>query len=53
MIKGYVLIKLITGLEADAVSKIRATRGVVDVKFIFGQWDAIAIAEAKSLFELS
>jgi len=53
MIKGYVLIKLVPGLEADTLSKIRATRGVLDVNFVFGQWDAIAIAEAKSLFELS
>jgi hypothetical protein len=53
MVKGYILIKLVPGLEADALSQIRATSGVVDVNLVFGQWDAIAIAEAKTLFELA
>ncbi len=53
MVKGYILIKLVPGLESDAISQIRATSGVIDVNLVFGQWDAIAIAEAKSLFELA
>jgi len=53
MVKGYLLIKLVPGLESNALSQIRATRGVTDVSLVFGQWDAIAIAEAKSLFELA
>jgi DNA-binding Lrp family transcriptional regulator len=53
MVKGYLLIKLVPGLEADALSQVRATPGITDVNLVFGQWDAIAIAEAKSLFELS
>jgi DNA-binding Lrp family transcriptional regulator len=53
MVKGYLLIKLIPGLEADALAQIRATPGVMEVNLVFGQWDAIAIAEAKSLHELS
>jgi DNA-binding Lrp family transcriptional regulator len=53
MIKGYILIKLVPGLESDALSQIRATPGVTDVNIVFGQWDAIATAEAKSLFELA
>lgn len=53
MIKGYLLIKLIPGLEADALSHIRAISSVSEVNLVFGQWDAIATAEAKSLFELS
>ena len=51
--KGYLLIKLVPGLESDALSQIRATSGVLDVNLVFGQWDAIAIAEAKTLFELT
>ena len=47
------LIKLVPGLEADALSQIRATDGIQDVNLVFGQWDAIAIAEAKTLFELA
>jgi DNA-binding Lrp family transcriptional regulator len=53
MVKGYLLIKLVPGLESDALSQIRAIPGVSDVNLVFGQWDAIAITEAKSLFELS
>jgi len=53
MIKGYLLIKLVPGLEPDPLSQIRATNGVKEVNLVFGQWDVIAIAEAKTLFELS
>ncbi len=53
MVKGYLLIKLVPGLESDALSQIRATSGILDVNLVFGQWDAIAIAEAKTLFEIS
>jgi DNA-binding Lrp family transcriptional regulator len=53
MVKGYLLLKLVPGLESDAMSQVRAIPGVLDINLVFGQWDAIAIAEAKSLFELS
>jgi hypothetical protein len=53
MVKGYLLIKLVPGLEPSALSQIRAIPGVTDVNLVFGGWDAIATAEAKSLFELS
>ena len=53
MVKGYILIRLLPGLESDALSQIRVTRGVMDVNLVFGQWDAIAMAEAKTLFELA
>ena len=52
MMKGYILIKLVPGLESGALSQIRVTPGVLDVNLVFGQWDAIAIVEAKTLFEL-
>ena len=50
--KGFILIKLIPGLESDALSRIRVVPGVLEVNLVFGQWDAVATAEAKSLFEL-
>ena len=53
MIKGYLLIRLVPGLESSAISQIRATPGVLEVNLVFGRWDLIAIAEAKTLFELS
>jgi DNA-binding Lrp family transcriptional regulator len=53
MVKGYILMKLIPGLESGALQQIRAIPGVAEINLVFGQWDAIAIAEAKSLFELA
>ena len=53
MVKGFLLIKLVPGLESDALSQIRATSGIVEINLVFGQWDAIAVAEAKTLFELT
>ncbi len=52
MVKGYILIKLVSGLEASAIPQIRATSGVLEVNLVFGQWDAIAVVQAKTLFEL-
>ena len=53
MVKGYLLIKLVPGLESSALDQIRVIPGVADVNLVFGQWDAIAIAETKTLFELA
>ena len=48
MVKGYLLIKLVPGLESSALSQICATPGVLEVNLIFGHWDAIAIAIAEA-----
>ncbi len=53
MVKGYLLIKLVPGFESNALSQIRVTPGVMEINLVFGQWDAIAVAEAKTLFELT
>jgi len=53
MVKGYILLKLVPGFESSALSQISATPGVMEVNLVFGQWDAIAMAEAKTLFELA
>ncbi len=50
MIKGYLLIKLVPGLESDALSQIRALPGVSEVNLVFGQWDAIAITDGEKPF---
>jgi len=39
-------------LESSALSQICVIPGIEDVNLVFGQWDAIAIAEAKTLVEL-
>ncbi|MBI2851853.1 MAG: Lrp/AsnC ligand binding domain-containing protein [Chloroflexi bacterium] len=53
LVKGYLLIKLVPGLESSAISQIRMTPGIIEVNLVFGQWDALAVAEAKTLFELA
>ena len=53
MLKSYLLIKLVPGFESNALSQIRTIPGVLDINLVFGHWDAVATAEAKTLFELS
>ena len=53
MTKGYLLIKLVPGLEADTIAQIQATAGIQAVNLVFGGWDAVAEVEAKNLHELA
>ena len=53
MMKAYILVKLVPGLESSALSQINTIPGVVEVNLVFGQWDAIAVAEAKTIFQLA
>ena len=53
MVKGYILVRLVPGLEAEALSQIRAIPGVSDLTLVFGGWDAVVHAEAKTLAALS
>ncbi|MBM4463607.1 MAG: Lrp/AsnC family transcriptional regulator [Chloroflexi bacterium] len=53
MVKSYILIRFLAGFEASALSQVRVTPGISEVNLVFGHWDAIAVAEAKNLYELS
>jgi len=53
MVKAYLLIKLVPGLESNALTQIRSVPGVMEVNLVFGSWDTIAVAEAKSLSDLT
>ncbi|HSB82249.1 MAG TPA: Lrp/AsnC ligand binding domain-containing protein [Candidatus Methylomirabilis sp.] len=53
MNKAHVLVRLTPGLETSAVGQIRTIPGVVDIIMVFGRWDAIVQAEAKTLPALS
>jgi DNA-binding Lrp family transcriptional regulator len=51
--KGYILVKLVPGLEKDAITHIRNIRGVSDVTLLFGEWDVIIQVEAKTLHDMA
>jgi DNA-binding Lrp family transcriptional regulator len=53
MVKAFILLRLVPGLEADALTQIRTVAGVVDLTLVFGSWDAIVNAEAKTLPSLT
>ncbi len=53
MVKGYVLVRLMPGFEAPAISQISVIPGVKDIILVFGRWDAIIQIEAKTLSSLS
>jgi len=41
MVNAYILVRLIPGLESNAMSQMRVIPGVKDVITVFGRWDAI------------
>jgi DNA-binding Lrp family transcriptional regulator len=53
MVSGYVLVRLTPGFEASALEHIRAIPGVKDLVAVFGRWDALVQAEAKTLHAMS
>ena len=53
MVTGYLLIKLVPGLEEEALRQINDTEGVNEVNLVFGSWDALAVTEAANLHELA
>ena len=53
MVKGYILVRLVPGLESEALGHIRSVPGVTDLTLVFGGWDAVVHAEAKTLPSLS
>ena len=52
MIRGFILISLLAGFEANALSQISVVPGVEEVTPLFGHWDAIVVVEAENLHAL-
>jgi len=53
VVKGYLLIKPVPGVEIQCDFPDPNDSGYNWVNLVFGQWDAVATAEAKSLFEIT
>lgn len=53
MIKAYILVSLVPGLESNTIPQISILPGVQETDFVFGRWDVVVRVEAKSLPDLS
>ena len=53
MVNAYILVRLIPGLESNAMSQMRVIPGVKELITVFGRWDAIIQVEAKTMPALS
>ena len=53
MVRGFILLQLVPGLEKEALNQIRMTEGVEDVTLVFGRWDAVISVEAKTIHRLT
>jgi len=53
MVNAYILVRLIPGLESNAMCQMRVIPGVKDVITVFGRWDAIVQVESKTIPALS
>jgi len=53
MVKGHILISFLPGFEASSLPQVRATPGILGINLVFGHWDAVAVAEARNVYELS
>jgi hypothetical protein len=40
MVQAFILLRLVPGLEADALTQIRTVPGVAELTLVFGGWDA-------------
>ncbi len=53
MVNAYVLVRLVPGLESNAMSQMGVIPGVKELITVFGRWDAIIQVEAKTMPALS
>lgn len=53
MVTGLVLVRLMSGREKDALSKIKSTSGVSHVSAVFGRWDLVLDMETDDQASLS
>jgi len=53
MVRGFILLQLVPGLEKEALNQIRMTEGIAEVTLVFGRWDAVVAVEAKTINRLT
>ena len=53
MVTGLLLVKLTSGKEKQALSRLKALESVVHMSAVFGRWDLVLDMEADDLPQLS
>lgn len=53
MIKAYILVSLVPGLESNTMSQISVLPGIQETDLVFGRWDVVVQVEAKNIPDLS
>lgn len=53
MVTGLVLVRLMSGKESQALTRIKGTKGVAHVSAVFGRWDLVLDMETEDLPSLS
>ncbi|MEA3307200.1 MAG: Lrp/AsnC ligand binding domain-containing protein, partial [Elusimicrobiota bacterium] len=53
MVTGLLLVKLTSGKEKQALTKLRALKSVIHMSAVFGRWDLVLDMEADDLPALS
>ena len=53
VVKAYILVSLVPGLEANTIPQISVLPGVNETDLVFGRWDVVVQVEAKSIPDLS
>ncbi len=53
MMKAFILVGLVPGLEANTISQISALPGVEETDLVFGRWDVVVQVQAKNIPDLS
>jgi DNA-binding Lrp family transcriptional regulator len=53
VIKAYILVSLVPGLESNTIPQIDVLPGVQDTDLVFGRWDVVVQVKAKSIPDLS
>ena len=53
MMKAYILVSLVPGLETKTLSQISSLSGVEETDLVFGRWDVVVQVKADTIANLS
>ncbi|OGP94975.1 MAG: hypothetical protein A2Z19_00260 [Deltaproteobacteria bacterium RBG_16_54_18] len=53
MMKAYILVSLVPGLETNTLSQISSLSGVEETDLVFGRWDVVVQVKADTIANLS